>query len=222
MRATDRVDAVKHREHGHCHVVAGQVIASGHAISGGAVVMVDHVALGLLGSARGEVEIEQIIFLDFNLRLTGRRACRQRLVITAQHVAFAETGAMRDLKKIAQIRHQRRASTRAFPRGQAVVQRQGHHAVFGQREVDLDHFHALAVKERHPVALAQAEIGKSTGQAIATLIGLAKSEAALAGSAVEGFLLGESNCRTGENLTDDHFAHCMTAIELRLASLILS
>ncbi|MNO89043.1 hypothetical protein D3C76_805140 [compost metagenome] len=187
--------------------------------------MVDQVALGLACGTGGEVEVIRVGFFDVDLRFVRRRALKQRLVVTAQCPALAEADVMGHVWQVVQKWQQWFAETALQYKChdacsahqfehlhgcKAVVQRQADQTSLCQGEVDLDHLCAVAAQKSHPVALAQAQITKAVGQAIASLVGLAESEAAIGGGAYEGFPLGETYCSSTENLTYHHFSHGTT------------
>ncbi|MNN90750.1 hypothetical protein D3C81_2087570 [compost metagenome] len=60
--------------------------------------MIDNIAFGQAGCARGEIEIERLVFFDIDLRLTDGGARQQCLVVSAKGIAIAEAYVMNDLR----------------------------------------------------------------------------------------------------------------------------
>ena len=215
-------DAPEGGEHRHQDVLRRRVEGVEHRADRAIVEMRQQVGFRQSGRARRQVEIIGIVLPDFDVRLPGRSAGEERLVIERpirpvlpdgdegldlrQRRARLFGGGRESRLEQHGARAHRPHQLDDFGRRQPVVQRNADEAEFRQGEIDFDELGAIVAEKRDHVAFLQSEPREPVRQAIAALVDPAEGEAP-AGARAEDRLAIAKSPRGGRHQgADDHLA----------------
>ena len=215
-------DAPEGGEHRHQDVLRRRVEGLEHRADRAIVEMRQQVGFRQPGGARSEVEIIGVVLLDFDLRLPGGSARKERLIVERpfrpllpdgdegldprqRRTRLFGGGCEARLEQHGARTH-RPHQVDDFRGRQPVVQRDADEAELRQGEIDLDELGAIVAKKRDHVAFSQSEPRKPMRQTIAALVEPAEGEAPARARAEDRLAIAKSARGGRHQGADDQLA----------------